>query len=220
MTDLSYGPFISGKQAKAQGVRHYYTGKPCKYGHVALRFSVSGVCTECNQAHQHKYGNSDKGKATRKRQYEVEKARRAAGDKDFIARRTAACTRWRRNNPEAWSKAVANRNASPNWVVRNRMQTRLHTFLSATGTEKTLSFQEYVGCSPKELVAYLEEQFLEGMDWTNHGVHGWHIDHIQPCASFDLTDPEQQRQCFHYTNLQPLWAEDNLRKSDQWVEAA
>jgi hypothetical protein len=53
------------------------------------------------------------------------------------------------------------------------------------------------------------------MSWGNYGLHGWHVDHIIPCASFDLTDPEQQRQCFHYTNLQPLWAEDNLRKSDK-----
>jgi len=50
------------------------------------------------------------------------------------------------------------------------------------------------------------------MSWDNYGYRGWHIDHIRPCASFDLTDPEQQRECFHYTNLQPLWWQDNLRK--------
>jgi hypothetical protein len=50
------------------------------------------------------------------------------------------------------------------------------------------------------------------MTWDNYGE--WHMDHIQPCASFDQTDPEQQKICWHYTNYQPLWAEDNLRKSD------
>ena len=65
-----------------------------------------------------------------------------------------------------------------------------------------------------ELKAYLELQFTDGMTWENRG--NWHIDHIRPCASFDLTDPEQQKQCFHYTNLQPLWAADNLAKSDSW----
>jgi HNH endonuclease. len=54
------------------------------------------------------------------------------------------------------------------------------------------------------------------MSWDNYGRDGWHIDHIRPCASFDLTDPEQQRQCFHYTNLQPLWAADNIRKGAKW----
>ena len=59
---------------------------------------------------------------------------------------------------------------------------------------------------------HLEAQFKPGMTWDNYGLKGWHVDHIRPCASFDLRDPEQQRRCFHYTNLQPLWAEENLKK--------
>ena len=46
----------------------------------------------------------------------------------------------------------------------------------------------------------------------------WHIDHIKPCAAFDLTDPKQQKECFNYKNLQPLWAQDNIKKSDKWEE--
>ena len=52
------------------------------------------------------------------------------------------------------------------------------------------------------------------MTWDNHGQ--WHIDHIKPCAKFDLTDKDQQKACFHYTNLQPLWKEDNLSKRDSY----
>lgn len=73
-----------------------------------------------------------------------------------------------------------------------------------------------LGCNSHNLKTHLEIQFNDGMSWDNYGRYGWHIDHIRPCASFDLTDPEQQKKCFHYTNLQPLWAEDNLRKSDKW----
>ena len=65
-----------------------------------------------------------------------------------------------------------------------------------------------------KLKQYLEPQFKPEMNWNNHGEI-WEIDHIKPCSSFDLTDTEQQKQCFHYTNLQPLWAEDNLRKGDK-----
>ena len=62
---------------------------------------------------------------------------------------------------------------------------------------------------------HLEKQFQSGMTRENHGK--WHIDHIIPCTAFDLTDPEQQKKCFHYTNLQPLWAIDNMKKSNKII---
>ena len=74
---------------------------------------------------------------------------------------------------------------------------------------------ELIGCSVSKLMKHLEGKFQDGMTWETRGVHGWHVDHIIPCKVFDLTDPEQQKQCFHYTNLQPLWAEDNLKKGDK-----
>jgi len=61
-----------------------------------------------------------------------------------------------------------------------------------------------VGCTIEFIKGYLEAQFEPNMSWDNYGE--WHIDHILPCASFDLTLPEEQQKCFHYTNLQPLWA--------------
>ena len=80
------------------------------------------------------------------------------------------------------------------------------------GISKSKHTVELLGCSIEFLKSYLESQFAEGMTWSNYGVHGWHVDHIMPCDSFDLTKPEEQAKCFHYTNLQPLWAEDNLSK--------
>jgi hypothetical protein len=71
---------------------------------------------------------------------------------------------------------------------------------------------DLVGCSIEELRKHLELQFQQGMNWYNHGIFGWHIDHILPCSSFDLNDPIQQKECFHYSNLQPLWAKDNMQK--------
>jgi len=56
------------------------------------------------------------------------------------------------------------------------------------------------------------KQFKPGMTWDNYGYYGWHIDHKVPCSNFDLSKPEEQYKCFHYTNLQPLWAEENLIK--------
>lgn len=72
-----------------------------------------------------------------------------------------------------------------------------------------------IGCEIEFLKKHLEFQFRDGMNWENYGQ--WHIDHIKPCASFNFSEPEQQRICFHYTNLQPLWALDNIKKGDKLI---
>lgn len=77
---------------------------------------------------------------------------------------------------------------------------------------KSASTEKLIGCSISELRQHLEKQFTEGMSWDNHSIIGWHIDHRKPCDSFDLTDPIQQRECFHFSNLQPLWYDENIRK--------
>jgi hypothetical protein len=72
-----------------------------------------------------------------------------------------------------------------------------------------------LGCSFEFFKGYLEAQFKVGMTWDNHGVNGWHIDHIYPCSAFDLSKPEEQMKCFHYSNMQPLWANENILKGDK-----
>jgi hypothetical protein len=89
---------------------------------------------------------------------------------------------------------------------------RIRLFMALKRNSKSSNTAELLGCSIQELKNHLEKQFKPGMSWDNHGVHGWHIDHIIPCCNFNLSNPEEQKKCFHYTNLQPLWAEDNLRK--------
>ena len=82
--------------------------------------------------------------------------------------------------------------------------------LALNGNPKLSTSMNLVGCSIDELKHHLETRFYKGMTWENYGK--WHVDHIKPCASFDLSKPEEQKLCFHYTNLQPLWAVDNLIK--------
>lgn len=74
---------------------------------------------------------------------------------------------------------------------------------------------EVVGLTPTELVSYLESKFLDGMTWENYGLQGWHIDHKIPLSS--AKDEEELYKLCHYTNLQPLWSEDNLRKSNKFL---
>ena len=91
-----------------------------------------------------------------------------------------------------------------------RLRKRMWDALHCASAVKMDSTRALVGCSPAELKSHLEKQFRSGMAWDNYGQ--WHIDHIKPCAAFDLTDIAQQKSCFHYSNLQPLWAADNMRK--------
>jgi len=100
--------------------------------------------------------------------------------------------------------------------IRFRLSCNLRTRLAKVISRhsKSLSTMFLIGCEIDYLMYHLQEQFTEGMSWDNYG--DWHIDHIKPCASFDLSKPEEQQKCFHYTNLQPLWAEDNIAKKDKY----
>lgn len=125
---------------------------------------------------------------------------------------------WYENNREQvnnWNKQYQKERLKTDISFKLARNLRKRTWDALKHNAKSVSTLKMLGCTTKELRKHLESQFTEGMSWDNYGYNGWHIDHIIPCASFDLSDPEQQRQCFHYTNLQPLWAEDNLRKSDK-----
>jgi len=101
----------------------------------------------------------------------------------------------------------------PQFRIRKNIRDRMRAAMC--GRTKSKHTMELLGCTIEELKLHLEKQFIKGMTWYNYGKRGWHIDHILPCASFDLTDTEQQKKCFNYTNLQPLWAEDNYKKRDK-----
>ena len=91
-------------------------------------------------------------------------------------------------------------------VIRARIYDVLKHGYKSERTEKL------IGITIRELKTYLESQFKTGMTWGNYGFYGWHIDHRIPLSSFDLSKTEEQKKAFHYTNLQPLWAKDNLQK--------
>lgn len=160
----------------------------------------------------------EKNREYRLRNAEAFKAARKR-DQEAYNRRTRE---WRIKNPEAYRASVkrsnAKQGAKPDSVLRKTLRTRI---LQAIKSEyKHSSTVELLGCSIAEFRARLESLFQEGMTWENRGVWKadgpmtWHIDHIKPISAFDLSDPVQQKACFHWSNLQPLWAKDNLEKSD------
>ena len=201
----AYGPFLTRAQAKAQGLKQYFDGKPCKHGHVDARLVSNWRCMECCRhaaAKQHMV---------------------ASQDETFRAKKVETMRKWRENNParrlELQRRVSQKRRLCPAERVKDSLSARLRTLLFNSAAVKAGQIERICGCTREQLAAHLEAKFTEGMSWDNYAE--WHIDHIRPCASFDLTDETQQRECFHFSNLQPLWALDNLLKSDHWeAEAA
>lgn len=118
----------------------------------------------------------------------------------------------KQNRDKIQAKKVERYKTDINFKVTHLLRSR---FLETVKNNyKTESVIKMLGCSVEEFKKYIESKFLPGMTWDNHGFGAgkWHLDHIKPCDSYDLTKPEDQLECFHYTNFQPLWQEDNLRK--------
>ncbi len=117
---------------------------------------------------------------------------------------------------------LKNRNSFPenlarrklNEKIRRRLSCRFNQAIKTVLVKKGKSILNFMGCSVKDFLIHLESKFTTGMSWDNYGAGRgcWHIDHIKPCLTFNLTSEEEQKKCFHYTNLRPLWAEDNWRR--------
>ncbi len=135
--------------------------------------------------------------------------------------------RWRQKNPERAREFLRQRrtrmhvrktesqyrmkryHSDPQFRVTTLLRNRVR--LALRGLRKSAATLELLGCSVGALRGHLEAQFRPGMTWENYGPV-WHMDHVRPCASFNLADPMEQKVCFHYTNLQPLFAEENILK--------
>lgn len=176
------------------------------------RHSEMGLCTRCRSIPVPGNKMCEKHIAESKR-YTVERKDKISAYKKTIrhlenARKRTEAYKAKRNKLRRERKR-----SDPSWAMVDRLRKRIGRAVRdrlGSGRKKAAKTQELIGCTVAELMVYIERQFLPGMTWSNRSL--WHIDHKRPCASFNLLDPEQQKACFHYTNLQPLWAVDNIRK--------
>jgi len=166
-----------------------------------------GACKDCirHKSRRYRIDHPEKYKATQQEHYRK--------NKDEICAKNKA---YREANPEKarfyhTRYMKERRQVDPNFKLITNLRGRIHAALR--GRDKSQTTRILLGCTPTYLKEYLESRFTDGMTWDNYGK--WHVDHIEPCDSFDFTKEAAQRACFHYTNLQPLWAKDNIRKGNK-----
>jgi hypothetical protein len=197
------------------------------------------VCKECTNTENKERNKINKVKynAHGREYYQNHKAERHAYHKDWYKLNKEAKReqneRWKKENPEKYREMMQN------WYVNNRdkklrqnreneikrlqndpmcrivknLRGRISGLVS--GRLKSAPTLILLGCSLEFFKEYLASQFRDGMSWENYGVY-WHIDHIKPCSLFDLSKQEEQNVCFHYTNMQPLLAKENLAKHNKF----
>ena len=198
------------QDAKNLKTTFYWTGTPCeRAGHISKRKTSSGGCWDCDYGDHKLKLKADvefgeRRKLLARENYQENKVEQLAKQREY--RKNSHMKEWLR----LYEKNKRQTNLS--WRIEKSLRDRLYK--AVTRESKLMSAVKLVGCNIEELKKYLEEKFTDGMTWENYGE--WHIDHIRPCASFNLFEADEQRECFHFTNLQPLWSYDNKSKGGIW----
>lgn len=165
-------------------------------------------CIACRNEYNSLYRLKHKGyfKRYSKNYHFKNKDKILARKRDFFEKNKEKIkSRWRKRNIDRTRNDLCYRLVKN---LRSRINKAVKLNIKSKKTKKLL------GCDINYFKFNLESRFKVGMSWKNYGE--WHIDHIKPCSSFDFSKPEEQYRCFHYSNLQPLWKEENLEKSDKY----
>ena len=170
---------------------------------------------------KHQQRRIDKAKRWNAKNAEV--LRERAQSEEGRTKARAAVRRWASKNRETinvYRRALAKSDIG--FRLRMNLAGRINQAVRYVWGHKSAKTLDLIGCTIAQLREHLQRQFKPGMSWENYGYGNdkWHIDHIRPCAIFDLTDPIEQQACFHFTNLQPLWQPDNFRKNKRFCDAS
>lgn len=235
---------ITRRIAIERGLSTYYTGKPCKHGHLSERKTLEGSCIQCRKAREGEYAktqytkhreklldrvktyskknkekisayqsgyrdeNKDKLRLYLKDYYLKTKVERLEKEKEL--RKTE---KYKRRISEYRKRKYS---SDVSYKASSAIRTMLWRVLKKTQSKKLARTEEIIGYKSCDLISHIERIFVNGMSWSNYGK--WHIDHIKPVSVFikeGVTDPAVINAL---SNLQPLWAEDNFKKSDKYEE--
>jgi len=201
--------------------------KKCEIDKAETEFyQKNKQCKKCVDEVHRKWMKKNKEKVLaydkKKREKNREKVRRSSRDHYHSNKEKclARSMKWKEDNKDkvleykrAWVKEK--RKTDP--MFRLSKNTSSAVYKAIKSNKDNRKWQKLTGYTLKEMVRHLESQFKSGMDWDNYG--DWHVDHIRPVSSFNFTKPEDEefKQCWALSNLQPLWAKDNLSKGSKWV---
>lgn len=163
--------------------------------------------------------NPEKHRAIKRADYKKNRDKRIAYAIKYAAKNpekvSASLRKWRRENKQHINDYAAKRyRENLLFRIRTKLSNNINRVIKRQKTRKKSSTAKLIGISIPQFKKHIESLFLPGMSWENRS--SWHIDHFRPCASFDLEDVEQQKMCFHYTNLAPMWPLDNVKKNSKW----
>jgi len=192
---------ITRKEAKERGLDRYYTGEPCKYGHIDERYMSTGNCVVCRKEHRKEY-DKKYGKEWREDNKEYHKEYKK---------------KYREDNKEHRNGYRRERYATDeNYRMSELCRSMLKRVLKATSSTKTARTYDLIGYGHEELVQNIASKFTDGMSWENQNK--WHIDHKYPVSRYirdGVTDPAIINAL---DNLMPMWAEHNKEKDDMTLE--
>ena len=189
----------------------------CFYSDKSTKDGLHYYCKECLKISHKLYNDKNKISLSKKKKdyYNLNKNKFREYYKTNKKRINSNNKNWMKENRDYRKEydrlyKSNKRKNDEEYKLKIKLRNKLKKILIIRNIKKKNKTKDLIGCSLSELKLHLESKFQHGMSWNNYGE--WHIDHIKPCASFDLTDTEQQKQCFHYTNLQPLWGRENESK--------
>ena len=189
--------YNSSRKSKNIIVSDLSKNKICNTCNNLKALTDFGTCAKSKDNHFHRCKQCCKPRQWTKEKQKISEKKYCANNKEKLQ--------------EKWKKRAENLQ----FRIKQRLAARIKSALKEVSLRKKHRTYEYIGCSYDFLKEWIGFQFQEEMSWENIGL--WHIDHVTPCASFDLTNPEDLLTCFNWQNLRPCWAEENMMKGSKII---
>ena len=230
---ISYNSVICQRCNKLFTPPHHlqkYCSSECKEIYKSARqkkYNKTNIGRKIQKESSKKYSQSVKGKAYHKEYAQSEEIRKKQKIYRSLTQTKQKIEKWKLSKGKQYFRDLINknqkarRNTDPIFKLRQDIRNRLNIFLKISNISKRNKTFIMIGCTPQFLKAYLEKQFYshpltnKNMTWKNHSLKGWHIDHIEPLSL--AKTPEDVEKLMHYTNLEPMWAEYNIKKGNKII---